>query len=169
MDYYIEANGKTNCKDDFPSGLSFFFEQVGGFEEKSMVMQVEKILKINLSIFQDYDFEGEENSSKHWKNIKTFEKTIDDLLLKIKANPDYYKKVKYNSANPPSYGYSTDKKEMERMKKQQREYEKSPLFGYPADNGYLSSKKFVEELNQLKSILNCYKKHGATKIKLSYY
>lgn len=169
MDYYIEANVKTNCKDDFPSGLSFFFEQLGGFEEKSMVSQVEKILKIDLSSFQDYDFEGEESPNKHWKNIKVFEKTIDDLLSKIKANPNYYKKVKYNPANPPDYGYSSNKKEMEQIRQKQKQYEKSPWFGYPVNNGYLSSNKFVTELNQLKSILNCYKKHGATKIKLSYY
>lgn len=169
MDYYIESNIKTRCKDDFPSGLSFFFEQLGGFDEKSMVSQVEKILKIDLSTFQDYDFDGEENPNKHWKNINAFEKTIDDLLLKIKADPNYYKKVKFNTIDPPDYGFSSDKIKMERIRQKQREYEKSPLFGFPIDNGYLSSNEFVSDLNQLKNILKCYKKYGATKIKLGYY
>lgn len=169
MDYYIKANVETNCKDDFPSELSFFFEQVGGFDEKSMVRQVEKILKIDLSTFQDYDFDGEENPNKHWKNINAFEKIIDNLLLKIKANPNYYKKVKFNPIDSPDYGFSSDKKEMERMRQKQREYEKSRMFGFPSDNEYLSSNKFVTDLNQLKNILKCYKKYGATKIKLSYY
>jgi len=168
MDYYIEANVKSTCKNDFPSGLSFFFEQVGGFEEKSMVSQVEKILKIDLSTFQDYDFEGEEDSNKHWKNIKVFENKIDDLLLKIKANPNYYKKVKFDP-NYSSYEFSSDKKQMEKNKQKQMEHEKSPLFGFPYDNGYLSSHKFETELNQLKNVLKCYRKSGATKIKLSYY
>jgi hypothetical protein len=165
MDYYIEANVKTPCKDDFPSGLSFFFEQLGGFDEKSMVSQVEKILKIDLSTFQDYDFDGEENPHKHWKNINAFEKTIDNLLLKIKADPDYYKKVKFNPIDPPEYGFSSDKKEMERMKQKQREYQKSTMFGFPKDNGYLSSNRFISDLNQLKNILKCYKKTGSNKNK----
>lgn len=167
MDYYIESNVKSTCKDDFPSGLSFFFEQVGGFGEKSMVSQVEKILKIDLSTFQDYDSEGEENS-RHWKNILVFEKTIDNLLLRIKANPNYYKKVKFNPIYE-DYVYSSDKQEREKNKQKQREYEKSPLHGFPYDNGYLNSNKFVTELKQLKNILNCYKKNGATKIRLGYY
>lgn len=167
MDYYIEANVKTNCKDDFPSGLSFFFEQAGGFGKKSMVSQVEKILKIDLSTFQDYDSEAEENSSKYWRNINSFEKTIDNLLLKIKENPNYYKKVKYNPVYE-DYAFSSDKKEMEKNKQKQKEYEENRLHGFPNDNGYLSSNKFAAELNQLKNILKCYKKQGATKIKLNY-
>ena len=167
MDYYIESNVKSTCKDDFPSGLSFFFEQIGGFGEKSMVNQVEKILKIDLSTFQDYDSEAEEDSKKYWKNINVFEKTIDNLLLKIKANPNYFKKVMYNPIYE-NYTFSSDKNEREKNNQKQREYEKNPLHGFPNDNGYLSSNKFVAELNQLKNILKCYKKHGATKIKLSY-
>ena len=167
MDYYIEANVKTPCKDDFPSGLSFFFEQVGGYEEKSMASQVEKILKIDLSTFQEYDYEDSTMPNKYWKNINVFEKTIDDLLFKIKANPNYFKKVKYNPVYE-DYVYSSDKKDMEKNLQKMKEYEKNPLHEYPYNNGYLNSNKFAAELNQLKSLLKCYRKHGATKIKLSY-
>lgn len=167
MDYYIEANVKTPCKDGFPSGLSFFFEQVGGYEEKSMASQVEKILKIDLSTFQEYDFEDSSMPNKYWKNINVFEKTIDDLLFKIKGNPNYFKRVKYNPVYE-DYVYSSDKKDMEKNLQKMKEYEKNPMHDYPYNNGYLNSNKFVAELNQLKALLKCYKKHGATKIKLTY-
>ncbi len=90
MNYTIEANVKTKCKDDFTSSLSFFFEQVEGFGDKSMVSQVEKILTIDLSTFQEYDYmDNEESSEKYWKDIRKFEAVIDKLLLKINANPKY--------------------------------------------------------------------------------
>ncbi len=33
-----------------------FSEQIGGFGDKSMVTQVEKTLKIDISTFQEYDY-----------------------------------------------------------------------------------------------------------------
>nr|WP_315222603.1 hypothetical protein [uncultured Flavobacterium sp.] len=168
MNYTIEANVKTKCKDDFPSSLSFFFEQVGGFGDKSMVSQVEKILTIDLSTFQEYDYmDNEESSEKYWKDIRKFEAVIDKLLLKINANPKYYEKVKYNPIKP-EYSFSSDPKERQKILKKEKEYENHPMYGYPNDNKYLSTKGLVEDLQFLKSILKCYKKNGATKIKLSY-
>jgi len=92
MNYSIEANVKTKCNDDFPPRLSFFFEQIGGFGDKSMVTQVEKILNIDLSTFQEYDYmDNEESSDKYWKNITKFEAVIDKLIFKINANPNITK------------------------------------------------------------------------------
>jgi len=168
MDYYITANVKTECKDDFPNGLSFFFEQIGGYGEKSMVSQVEQILDIDLSTFQSYDFmENEESDSTYWKDIKEFEEIVDLFLKKIELEPDYYKKVKYNPI-VPVYGFSTDSTKMAEMKKTQEEYENHPMYGYPNDHGFLSEEIIIKELNELKSLLNCYRKAGATMIKLNY-
>lgn len=168
MDYSIEANVKTKCKDDFPPRLSFFFEQIGGFGDKSMVAQVEKILKIDLSTFQDYDYmDNEESPDKYWKNITTFEAVINKLILKINTNPKYYEKVKYNPIKP-EYAFSSDTNEMKKIKAKEQEYENHPMYGYPYDNKYLSSGAIVEDLEILKNMLKCYKKNGATKIKLSY-
>ncbi|SCY98237.1 hypothetical protein SAMN02927916_4507 [Flavobacterium anhuiense] len=168
MDYSIEANVKTKCKDNFPPRLSFFFEQIGGFGDKSMVAQVEKILKIDLSTFQDYDYmDNEESPDKYWKNITTFEAVINKLILKINTNPKYYEKVKYNPIKP-EYAFSSDANEMKKIKAKEQEYENHPMYGYPYDNKYLSSGAIVEDLETLKDILKCYKKNGATKIKLSY-
>lgn len=168
MDYSIEANVKTNCQDNFPSGLSFFFEQVGGYGDKSMVSQVERILNIDLSTFQEYDFiDNEESSEKYWKNITKFESLIDKFISKIKANPKYYQKIKYN---PIKLGvdFSSDPNEMKKIEQNQKEYENHPMYGYPNDNKYLSSKAILKDLETLKNILKCYKKSGATKIKLNY-
>lgn len=168
MDYSIEANVKTECKDDFPPRLSFFFEQIGGFGDKSMVAQVEKILKIDLSTFQKYDYiDNEESSDQYWKNITTFEAVIDKLILRINTNPKYYEKVKYDPIKP-EYAFSSDINEMKKIKAKEQEYENHPMYSYPYDNKYLSSGAIVEDLKTLKDILKCYKKNGATKIKLSY-
>jgi hypothetical protein len=168
MDYYIEADVKTKCKNEFPSGLSFFFEQVGGFGEKSMVSQVENILNINLSTFQEYDYmDNEESDDRYWKDLKEFNALLDTLLAKIQANPRYYTKVKYNPVTP-IFGFSSDPKEMARMNKTVQEYEKHPMYGYPNDHGYLSSDAFIRDIKILKSVLQCYADQGATKIKLSY-
>ena len=52
-DYYIFTDKETDCTDDFPEGLSNFFEQVGGFGDTAEAEQVSRILGIDLSIFQD--------------------------------------------------------------------------------------------------------------------
>lgn len=168
MHYSIEANVKTNCQDNFPSGLSFFFEQVGGYGDKSMVSQTESILGIDLSTFQEYDFiDNEEPSEKYWKDITQFESVIDAFISKIEANPTYYQKVKYN---PIILGpaFSTDLTEMKKIQQKREEYENHPMYGYPNDDEYLSSNAILNDLETLKKILKCYKDNGATKIKLSY-
>ncbi|HEX8506108.1 MAG TPA: hypothetical protein VF630_12135, partial [Hymenobacter sp.] len=53
MDYYIIPEEETACEDSFPDGLSFFFEQVGGYGEAAEVEQVSRILQIDLSVFQE--------------------------------------------------------------------------------------------------------------------
>lgn len=168
MSYSIEANVETKCKDDFPPGLSFFFEQIGGFGDKSMVTQVEKILDIDLSTFQEYDYmDNEDPSDKYWKNITKFEAVLDKLLLKISENPKYYQSVKYNPIQS-EYAFSSDPNEMKNIKAKEQEYENHPMYGYPYDTKYLSTNAIVDDLQLLKSILKCYKKSGATKIKLNY-
>ena len=56
MSYEIIPDKQTRCVNDFGNGLSFFFEQVGGYEETAEVEQVSRILKIDLSVFQDVDY-----------------------------------------------------------------------------------------------------------------
>lgn len=168
MTYLIEPNIKTLCKNEFPEGLSYFFEQFGGYADKSIVSQVEKVLDIDLKTFQEYDFPENDNpSKKYWKEIKEFESVINLFINKIKSNPDYYKRIKYNPIKVV-YGFSTDSLETKRINQTQKENQSHPMFGYPNDDDYLSSKAILKDLENLKALLNCYKKSGATKIKLTY-
>lgn len=174
MNYYISANIETECGDKFPSGLSFFFEQIGGYGDESMVSQVEKILEVDLSNFQEFTkMDDEDSDIVTWQSIEVFEQVINSLLTKIEDNPEYYKSVIYHP-NPilPIDGYFTTPAEFEevvkRRQKSQEEYEKHPMYGYPNDDGYLSSGEFVNDLKVLKSILECYVNAGATMIKLDY-
>jgi hypothetical protein len=89
------------------------------------------------------------------------------FIKKIKDNPNYYKQIKYNPIEV-IYGFSSDTLEMKRIIQTQKEHQKNPLFGYPNDHGYLSSNEILRDLETLKNTLNCYKKCGATKIKLTY-
>ncbi|MFD2161500.1 hypothetical protein ACFSJU_03795 [Paradesertivirga mongoliensis] len=108
MYYSIEANVKTSCEGQFPEGLSHFFEQIGGYGDKSMASQVEKVLKIDLSLFQHYDFvDNPKPSSAYWLEIRKMQGLLSSLKSKIRANPNYHKHVKYNPVDA-IYGFSTD-------------------------------------------------------------
>jgi hypothetical protein len=168
MYYSIEANVKTRCDDRFPEGLSHFFEQIGGYGEKSMVSQVEKVLKIDLSLFQHYDFvDNPKPSSAYWIEIKKMQGLLSTLNSKIRANPNYHTQLKYDPVEA-IYGFSTDSAENERMNKTQQDHQKHPMFGYPNDHGYLSTSAFTEDISALETLLKCYSKNGATKVRLSY-
>lgn len=168
MNYYIFANVDNDCKGAFPAELSFFFEQIGGFGDKSLVSQVETILDIDLSAFQNIDAsEGEESDASYWQNIDAFEAVIDNLLDNIKSNPEYHKEVKFHPLNPV-YGYSSDSTRMAEIKAAQQAYEDHPMYGYPNEGGYLTKGRIILDLENLKALLKCYRENGATKIKLDY-
>ena len=141
MSYFIIPNKKTSCKDDFPDGLSFFFEQIGGYDDKAEVAQVSEILHINLSVFQDVEYDPEDHAEadKHWHDIDSFTAIVDTLITKIKIQPDYYKKVIHN----PDAQKQRD--EMSRLINRRdtagyaqlmAEYEKLPSYYYPPDYGF---------------------------------
>ncbi len=84
MSYYLVPDRQTNCKDDFGSGLTFFFEQVGGYGETAEVEQVSKILNIDLSIFQDVEYDPEDQAEleKHWHNLDTLTSIVSAFIAK---------------------------------------------------------------------------------------
>lgn len=79
MAYFLVPDKKSACSDDFPDGLSCFFEQIGGFDEKAEVAQVSKVLQIDLSIFQDveYNYKDEQEVRIHWHNLPEFTRVVD--------------------------------------------------------------------------------------------
>ncbi len=62
MSYEIIPNKPTKCVNDFGEGLFFFFEQVVGYEETAEVEQVSKILDLDLSVFQDVEYDYDDKS-----------------------------------------------------------------------------------------------------------
>jgi hypothetical protein len=173
MTYSIIANKETNCENNFGDGLSFFFEQIGGYEEFAEVIQVSKILKVDLTIFQDVDYNYEDKSEidKHWHDIDKLLILIETVLKKIELNPNYYKKVKHNLNRDKQLEDESkiwlimDSLEREKKLKQ---LHIQPFYYYPPDYKYLSEGRFLKDLHILQKTLLCYKKSGATKFRLEY-
>jgi len=173
MYYSIVANKETNCEDFFPEGLSNFLEQFPVSEYHSEVRQVSQILNINLDSFQLYD-DGDadvQEKQNYWQDIDAFAALVDSFINKIAENKDYYKKIRY-SKNTDSLNQQLNellytKDENSLINQLEQLYENKDL-SFPPDRGYLSANRIIEDLNELKGILNCYKKAGATKIKLLY-
>ena len=101
MTYDIIPNKQTKCANDFGNGLSFFFEQVGGYGETAEVEQVSQVLKIDLSVFQDvdYNYDDKNDVAKHWHDIDNLISIVDTFINKIVTHPDYYKQVHHNPAD----------------------------------------------------------------------
>ena len=173
MCYYIVPNKPTQCKDDFGNGLSFFFEQVGGYGDKAEVEQISKLFNIDLSIFQDveYDPENKAEIDRHWHDLNTFTSIVDQFIVKINANPGYYKKVVHNPDKKKQDDelsrilYMKDTAKAEKLRKQ---LESNPFYYYPPDYGYLSEGRILKDLKILKKTLECYRKNGVTKVRLEY-
>jgi len=173
MSYDIIPNKKTACTNQFPGGLSFFFEQVGGYGEHAEVEQVSRILKIDLSIFQDIDYNYEDSSDveRHWHNIDTIANVIDSFISKISSNPYYYTHVKHN----PNRAKQLDEEEKlmhlidtAQLNSRLEQLRNQPLYYYPPDLGFLSNRRLSKDLSTLKTILNCFKKDGVTKVRFEY-
>lgn len=184
MDYYIIPEEETACEDSFPDGLSFFFEQVGGYGEAAEVEQVSRILQIDLSVFQetslneDAGFEDEDGAMYEgneaediWHDTDAVAAVVDEFLTKIEESPDYYKQVLHNpnrNQDLESLLQITTIGDEAEMVRQFQELENQPLFSYPPDHGYLSQGKIVEDLKMLRQTLACYKSSGVSRFKLLY-
>ena len=173
MTYFLIPDKKSSCTDDFPEGLSFFFQELGGFEDKAEVAQVSRILKIDLSVFQDvgYNYEDKAEVGKHWHNLTKFASIVDSLIAKIEAHPQYYKKVIYN----PGYDKNQEKSQKiilsgdtAKIRQYLENAEKDPRYYYPPDRGYLKEGRILRDLYQLKVVLDCYRRNGVTKVRLEF-
>jgi hypothetical protein len=90
----------------FPNGLSFFFEQVGGYGDCAEVSQVSSILNIDLNLFQNIDFPENPESDETWQTIDSVINKFSEFKQAIKQNPGYFEKVLHGGAmHPPDYGY----------------------------------------------------------------
>jgi len=173
MSYFIHPNKQTNCINAFGDGLSVFFGQVGGYGEKAEAAQVSHILEIDLAVFQDvgYDPENQDELNKHWHDIDTFTTIIDSLIARIKSHPDYHKKVIYNpnkQEQDDQLSKSVLTGDKTKLYQILEEQQKQAFYGYPADHGYLSEGRLLEDLQILRKTIECYKKSSVTKVRLEY-
>ncbi|WP_157887199.1 hypothetical protein [Hymenobacter sp. PAMC 26628] len=95
MDYYISPNTEVKCENEFPERLSQFFEQIGGYGEFAEATQISKILDIDLSIFQDIDYDVHDKSedTAHWHTVDEYLSTIENFINKLTERPTYYTQV----------------------------------------------------------------------------
>ena len=173
MSYDIIPNKKIKCANNFGNGLSFFFEQIGGYGETAEVEQVSRILGIDLSVFQDvnYNYEDSTDISGHWHSIDSLSLLIEEFISKIQNNPDYYKQVLHN----PDIEKQLEEEnriwnieDSTERDTQLNSLRAQPFYYYPPDYGYLRDGRIFNDLRILKQTLICYKKSGATEIRLTY-
>ena len=173
MNYFIIAEKETDCNLSFPDQLSSFFEQIGGFEEKSEVVQTSQILGIDLSAFQNFDYEGSEpdEEKKFWTDCNLFLSITKEFIDKIEAHPTFHEKVKhdsdmekrgeqmnriFNSTSPESIiGFL-------------QEQQKDEQYGFPPDHGYLKEGRLLNDLRAFQKTVECLMGAGHQKMKLLY-
>jgi hypothetical protein len=176
MNYFIQSDKETNCKKNFGNSLSFFFEQIGGYGENAEVIQVEKILNIDLSLFQKVSGESETENGEikiieNWINIDTLRNVAELFLNKINLDKDFYKKIIHNE------NIDKERNEIERINKitdpekrasEMKQLEENPTYFYPPNFHYFENGQFIEELKYLLETLNCFKKNNVEKAQLIY-
>lgn len=176
MNYFIQSDRETNCKENFGNTLSFFFEQIGGYGETAEVIQVEKILNIDLSLFQkvssgsETEF-GNVKTIENWISIDTLRNLVELFLNKIDQNKEFYKKIIHNE------NIDKIRIEIERINKitdrekwasEMKKLEENPTYFYPPNSHYFENGQFTNELNNLLETLNCFKKNNVEKVQLIY-
>ena len=177
MYYIIELKNNEDIEYiDFPYPLSYFFEQIGGYDDKSIVSQIEKIINIDLSIFQktynsDMEFEeGFENleteheDNEFWIKIEELINKLEEFKDKIERNKNYFTKVVLNPKDDRNV-YQDFYFDYEKMIKYQQE---NPLSLYPTDNGIITEKVLENSVNELLNTLKEIKSNGETEIRLIY-
>ncbi|GAB2772823.1 hypothetical protein HNQ93_000822 [Hymenobacter luteus] len=180
MDYYLIPDQETDCENEFPQGLSFFFEQVGGYNEHAEVAQVSRILQIDLSIFQQVSWEndgleadeGADEPSTVWHHLDTVTAVVENFITKIQQHPDYFTQVvhnpnRQNDLNRLHHILSNAPNEAAAITGFE-EVMTQPLHLYPPDYGYLSQGGLVADLHTLRQTLQCYRSCGVTSVQFLY-
>jgi hypothetical protein len=172
MRYLIKPDKHTSCEGQFPLELSFFFEQMDGYGDKSEVAQVAALLNTDLSGFKrrHYGTSTVDEEVRMWEDVDSFTELISSFITKLILKPDYYKSVRYNvnqrkqDEQLVTLGISDSGKFLELLE----EFQSLPDYGYPSDYGYLSSGRILKDLADLKNLLLCYKKNGVKKVKVYF-
>ncbi|NML68946.1 hypothetical protein HHL23_03940 [Chryseobacterium sp. RP-3-3] len=177
MDYYIEPKSENEYEDylDFPNTLSYFFEQFGGYDEKSIVSQIESILNIDLSIFQkvynpemEFDFEeydhdeNDHNPDDFWVNTDDLIKKLEEFKEKIQSNTKYFSQIIFNPDDDDSKMSKMDIEDIIRYQKE------NPLTAYPRNNGILTEESLSSSISELIDTLKNLRSQNIEQVRLNY-
>lgn len=183
MDYSIEPRSQDEYIEyvDFPDTLSYFFEQIGGYGEKSIVSQLEKILNIDLSIFQktynpemEMDFEefeselpdeyknNEFNPDDYWIAVDSLIEKLNELKQGIENNNQYFSEIIFNPKDRTNRILKMDILDMIRSQ------EENALSLYPVNNGIITDESLKSSISELVKTLENLKNENIEQIRLNY-
>lgn len=171
----------------FPEGLSYFFEQVGGYDDASEAGQLEQLFSLDLSVFQSTrDIAVEEDLPV---DLSLLFDAINDLLRCINSTPDYYEKLRWNDFQAEKQqaqmndllqkrkldgsldSLNAAHQEISALEERQKtERLMSSLdTDYPPNRlSYFKSGDFAKDLNLLREMLLKFQGEGITKAELVY-
>ncbi|WP_196888134.1 hypothetical protein [Aureivirga sp. CE67] len=179
MYYFFETNNNYKSEKQFPYVLSYFFEQIGGYDDKSVIVQLEKILEIDFSIFQntyfdDADFEFDEfldeetrksienSKNVNWIKIEEIQNVVLEFIEKSKIAKDYFSKVIFST--------DEDDEKLRGMNYSEslKYEEENPNCFYPVNNSILSKENIENGFLEINEIMNEFKNNEVKELRLRY-
>lgn len=165
MNYLIELDNNYQDKKSFPDILSYFFEQAGGYGDASVVCQIEKILNIDLSIFQRiYYIESEVGTvaPDMWIELSDLISIVDLWIEQMNSNPYYFTKVIFNDVDINNLINVMSVEELTRY------ISENLLSKYPYNNGLLNEKVLKKAVSEFRISLSDFQKQQVHKIRFLY-
>lgn len=106
-----------------------------------------------------------------WQSIDLVLAIVNDFINKINESPEYYLFIRHiQDKDIPdekllrSANIKNKDKAIEWVK---RSYEEDGAM-FPPDTGFLRTNEITNQLNEVKNLLDCYKRSSVSKIKLVY-
>lgn len=170
MNLYIHTDLPKKGEEKMPENLSQFFEQYRGFGEASEVAQVESILEIDLSLFQNY---STDETKPVWISNEEMIALTRNFIASIHANPNYFRLVKHTGVPGLEFReeflHAQKDKDDAKLVKLLKRWQNTPDSEFPPDTKYLSDGKLLFDLVELDKILVFLWKMGARQIQLHYH
>ncbi|MDQ3108285.1 MAG: hypothetical protein M3R17_00175 [Bacteroidota bacterium] len=167
--YFIFCDDENKESFTFPGGLSFFFEQYGGFDNQSEVAQLSVLLQIDLSVFQQYDVP--ESDEVTWHEISVVKNKMEEFIAKLKSAPSVFQSIKYGSESsqfPNELMQAGQARDVKRLQELIRQMQNDPQATYPLNRGYIESGNLINDLTALDAKLKESEQDGVKKIKFLY-
>ena len=166
MYYRLEPYRQNKIEENkffwFPDTLSYFFEQVGGYEEFSEPSQIESLFGIDLSVFQ-ITYHPEEGVDRPISTTLLIEK-VETFTSLIRGKSELFDDMMWYSGSQDS-----------RYKAIELHYEEGTedsipeVYFYPPNrSNYFTTGGLLKDLTELQSVLKKYKIKGIKEVQLIY-